>query len=116
MPRPLCYGAGFSRTGGLAMTINSGAASSIVTVPEGDMMAIACRATSCTVVGEKLAPPGSPAKDIYFGVLVVLNNGKVTSSDVVRSSGGFTNVAQYGGAYAATVAAQGKGTEVTTFA
>ena len=112
----LCYGAGFTRTGGLAMTIKSGVASSTVTLTQGDMMAIACRASSCTAVGEKLAPPGAPAKDVYYGVLVGLSDGKVTSSEMVPASGGFTNVAQYGGAYAAVGAAQGKGTEVTTFA
>jgi hypothetical protein len=111
----LCYGAGFTRVGGLVMTITDGAPSSVVPVKTGDLMAVACRAASCFAVGEKLAPPGAQTKANFYGVLVGLSNGRVGTSEQVASSGGFINVAQYGGAYAAIGASQGKGSEVTTF-
>jgi len=109
----LCYAAGFTRTGGFVLTLDHGTAGAEVPV-KGDLFGIACRAQVCVAAGEVLAPPGAPARDDYYGLLVWTSGGKVTSTQLVPASGGFTSAAQAKGAFAAEGAAQGKGSEVTT--
>jgi hypothetical protein len=111
----LCYGAGFNRSGGVVLTIGHGAPGAITAVPADDLLGIACRSQDCWAVGERLAPPGAPAKDAYYGTLVPVSSGHPGQAQLVPASGGFTNVAQYGGSFAALGAAQGKASEVTTF-
>jgi hypothetical protein len=65
-------------------------------------------------VGEKLAPPGAPAKDVYYGTIVGLSAGKVTSTQEVPLSDGFTNVAQAQGTFAMVGPGHVAGSEVTT--
>jgi hypothetical protein len=109
----LCYSAGFDRSGGVVLAVNDGIGGTAV-AEHGDLLAIACRSTSCIAVGEELAPAGAPAKDIYYGALVSVSSGTVGPTTLVPLSGGFTNVAQSGGVYTALGPAQGTGSEVTT--
>jgi hypothetical protein len=108
-----CYAAGFTRTGGVLLTIKSGVAGSQQAV-SGDLMGIACHSVTCVAVGERLAPPGAPAKAAYYGELVSVSFGKVTGTQLVPQSGGFSNVGRAGSAFAALGAGQGIGSEVTT--
>ena len=108
-----CYAAGFTRTGGVLLTINSGVAGSQQAV-SGDLFGIACHSVTCVAVGEKLPPPGAPAKAAYYGVLASVSSGRVTGTQFVPQSGGFTNVGRAGSVFAALGAGQGTGSEVTT--
>jgi len=110
-----CYASGFTRTGGIVMPVTKGKAGPVATVG-ADLMGITCRSSTCVSAGEKLAPPGAPATDNYYGALVTTVSGKITSSELVADSGGYSNIAQYGGSFAALGASQGRllGSEVTT--
>ena len=112
-----CYASGFTRTGGIVVPLTKGKAGTAAVVGE-DLMGIACRAATCVSAGEKLAPPGAPTKDNFYGALVTTVSGKVTSAQLVAASGGYSNIAQYGGSFAALGASQGQlggaSSEVTT--
>jgi hypothetical protein len=110
----LCYAAGFTRTGGFVVTIHSGVAVSPASATKPDLFAIACHDSSCWAVGEILAPPGAPAKDVYYGAVLGVSAGKVTSTQLVAASDGFTNVSRYGDMFAALGAGRATGSEVTT--
>jgi hypothetical protein len=113
----LCYASGFTRTGGFVLPLKPDGAGPVASV-SADLLAIACHATACVSAGETLAPPGAPAKDTYYGALVTTASGKVTSTELVADSGGYSNIAQYGGAFVALGASHGQlvgfGSEVTT--
>jgi hypothetical protein len=63
-------------------------------------------------------PPGAPHNDNYYGALVTTVSGKVTSTQLVATSGGYSNISQYGGSFVALGAPQsqiiGTGSAVTT--
>lgn len=110
----LCYADGFNQSGGVAVVIKAGVAAAPVAVDFSDLFGITCRSILCTAVGEKLAPPGAPVKDVYYGTIVGLSAGKVTSTQEVPLSDGFTNVAQAQGTLAMVGPGHVKGSEVTT--
>ena len=93
-----CYGAGFTRSGGLVVTLNDGKASLAQHVTP-DLMSIACAGSSCTAAGEQLPPV--PSSDAFWGDLVDVSAGKVTATLLVSPSGGFSGVARSGAFFAA---------------
>ena len=113
----LCYAAGSTRTGGIVIPVTNGKAGTAATAG-ADLMGIACRASTCVSAGEKLAPPGAARNDNYYGALVTTVAGKITSTQLVAASGGYANIAQYGGSFVALGASQGQiigtGSAVTT--
>jgi hypothetical protein len=113
----VCYAAGSTRTGGIVIPVTKGRAGTAATV-RPDLMGIACRASTCVSAGENLAPPGAPRNDNYYGALVTTVSGKVTSTQLVATSGGYSNIAQYGGSFVALGAPRGQiigtGSAVTT--
>jgi hypothetical protein len=117
-PSPtLCYGSGFTRTGGFVMPLNPTGPGPVARVSP-DLLSIACHGTTCVSAGETLAPPGAPAKDVYYGALVTTAAGRVTSTALVADSDGYFAISQYGGAFVALGTSRGQlagfGSEVTT--
>jgi hypothetical protein len=106
-----CYSAGYTETGGLVLTLNGGKASAPQHV-KPDLMSIGCSGTSCTAAGEQLPPPSSP--NAFWGALVDVSAGKVTSTQSVAPSGGFSGVARSGAFFAAVGASQKAQSELTT--
>jgi hypothetical protein len=109
----LCYAVGFDSAGGVVVAVSHGTPGTAVGV-HSDLFGVACRATSCEAFGQQLAPQGSPAGVIYYGTVVDLSAGKVTSVQLVPLSAGFTSASQSGGTFTAVGAAQHKGSEITT--
>ena len=107
-----CYADGYGTNGGLVVTLTSGTASRTVST-KADLLGIACNGTACTGVGEALPPPGS--SDAFWGQLVTIAAGSVSSVAMIKQSGGYDAVARVGSVFCAIGAAQStKGSEVTT--
>jgi len=106
-----CYASGFSQHGGLVLTVNRGVGGSPSKVMP-DLFGIACKGNSCTAVGEQLPP--QPSADAFWGDIVSVSSGKVTSIQRVPASGGYTGVARIGSVFTAVGTAQHGGSEVTT--
>ena len=101
-----CYAAGFTRTGGVVLTLN-GASPAAPRPVKADLSAIACSGAACTGAGEQLGGTG------FVGVLVAVNGGHVTSSTVVSPSGGYADVARMRDVFMAIGPAQHAGSELT---
>lgn len=106
-----CYAAGYTQTGGLILTVNSGKASSPQHL-KPDLFGIACAGTSCTAVGEELPP--SPSTAAFWGAIVTVSSGKATSTQLISESGGYNGVGRVGSVFTAVGSAQKIGSEVTT--
>jgi len=111
-----CYASGFVAHGaGIVVTLNGGVAGSSQHFKSADMFGIACGRTTCTSVGEELAPPSSG--NSYWGVIATLTGGKLTATQIDSAVGGFDgfdNVARIGNFFAAVGPAQHGGSEVST--
>jgi hypothetical protein len=107
-----CYADGYGTNGGLVVTLTNGTASKTVAT-KADLFAIACTGTACTGVGEALPPHGST--NAFWGQLVAIAAGSVSSTAPVKQSGGYSAVARVGSFFCAIGAAQAHDvSEVTT--
>jgi hypothetical protein len=106
-----CYASGNGQHGGVVLTVNRGVPGSPSRV-KPDLFGIACKGNSCTAAGEQLAPPPSTA--FYWGAIVSVSSGKVTSTQLAPASGGYNGVARVGSVFTAVGTAQHGGSEVTT--
>lgn len=91
---PLLRGRLHRQRGTLILTVNRGVSEDAQALTGDELFGIACRASACTAVGEIDVPVGVPPKDMYYGTLVNVSGGKVTSTQLDGSSGGFNSVAR----------------------
>ena len=107
----VCYAAGFKQTGGVVLTLRSGAmTSSASTSP--DLFGIACAKTSCSAVGKQLAPSG--AKQFYWGDVIPVMGGVPGTASTVPQTSGLESVARVGGDYTAVGLWQGSGSDAAS--
>jgi len=108
-----CYVAGDVNAAGRVLTLDKGAVvATAKTIP--DLAAIACGGSSCTGVGQENAPAGAPPNDFFYGSVVAVASGKVTSVTGIQASSRYYSVAHIAGGYVALGAAQGKAASEVT--
>lgn len=107
----VCYVDGFDQTGGVVVTLHSGAKfASASTAPY--LYGIACAKTSCTAIGKQLAPSGS--KQFYWGDVIPVLAGTPGTAATVTQTEGLESVARVGGDYTAIGLWQGAGSDAVT--
>jgi len=98
-----CYAAGYTVSGGIAVTVKNGAIGSASKTPS-DLAGIACSGAKCTAVGLENAPEGSG--ELQWGTIVSVAGGKVTGAVPVKQAENLNSVARIGTFYAAVGAGQ----------
>jgi hypothetical protein len=108
----VCYADGFDPGGGVIVKLTNGLLGASTPSPDVDLFGIACANSDCTAGGKELAT--SPSSDAYWGAVLTVVAGAITSTATVEVSSGFEDVSRVGNAYAAVGLSQGAGSEVTT--
>jgi hypothetical protein len=106
-----CYADGYGTHGGLVVTLTNGVASKTVST-RADLFGIACAGTACTGVGEALPPAGS--SNAFWGQVLTIAAGAISSTVMVSQSGGYDAVARVANIFCAVGPTRSSGSEVTT--